>query len=295
MIWHSMTGFGRGAVSDANAGISVELNSVNRKQLEINCSLPGVFVSYEERLREVLRARLHRGAVRVQISVQWPPSVLQESIRLDEQLAAAWVTRINRTASAVGLQPLRGAEALFKMPDIFARSEPALPAEVLEPLLMRAFGEAVSALVDARAREGNALRVDVTARIDELFELLAHIETCAPEVPRLWREKLLQRIASWKLEAPDWDEERMAREVFLFADKADISEECVRVRTHLGRLLTLDGAAGSIGRTLDFTLQELMREWNTMGAKVQDAALVHRIVDAKSITEKIREQVQNIE
>lgn len=289
----SMTGYGRGHVAEGDLAITVEINSVNRKQLEPAINLPRDLSSLEPRLREIIAAQLSRGRINVLVTAQYSPN--RESGDLIDWAAAdrahaalqGLVSRY-QLANSVDLQ------SILAIPGVLRADTPSLDLENVWLCLEKTFRLALDELIAMRKREGVDLRADLESRGANISAAIAKTRELHPTVIAKYRAALLERVRKIGLEL-EWDDERLTKEVVLFADRSDISEELTRLQSHLGQFSESLAKDEPIGRTLEFIVQEIGRELNTLGSKANDSAISQIIVTCKSEMEKIREQVQNIE
>ena len=289
-----MTGHGRGQVSRGGISAEVEVSSVNRKQLDCSVGLPPALAVLAPRIEEELRKRLSRGRVSVTVNVQWSATLRRKNLRVDEDLAAACVQALRKTARRVGLTGDFSPDLLLQLPEV-VRFEPSpREAERAWPVIRDALARALDGLVRMRVREGRALRRDLEARLKKMETELSAVRARAPRVLEQYRLKLAERLrsAGFEKEAAD---ERVLRELALFADRADITEELTRLASHVGQARHMLRAGGAAGRSLDFLAQEMLREATTIGSKANDAGIARHVVNLKAELERLREQVQNIE
>jgi uncharacterized protein (TIGR00255 family) len=290
---HSMTGYGRGeACSEAHRFI-LELQSVNRKQSDIAISLPRPWAALEGRLREILQAKISRGRLNCSVSVQATAESGVDAA-LNEELAAHYAAAMKRLQQRLGLTGEVTLDAILRAPGVLQTPSSECSPEAAWPALEKALQQALSGLLQMRATEGAHLANDLQQRLTHLRSLLAHIRLRAPELPPQYRQHLLDRITSAGLQLP-FDEERLVREVLLFADRSDITEELTRLDSHFQQFDSLLQSHAPVGRTLEFLTQEIVREYNTLGTKSADAPISQWVVESKVELEKIREQIQNIE
>jgi uncharacterized protein (TIGR00255 family) len=290
---NSMTGFGRGDAAADGTTWSVEISSVNRKQLEVAASLPRELADLEPQVRSEVSARCSRGRVNVVIRSD-ARSTGNAALKLDETLVQQYLTEARRLATVLGVEPQISLADAMRWPGVLATETVSLDAEAAWPLIQRALQAALIPFLASRATEGAALKTDIESRLATVTALLADISTRAPEIPAQHRKALLQRLEDAGLSI-DLKDDRLIKEIALFADRCDISEELTRARSHLAQFAKQLAATEALGRNMDFLAQELFREFNTMGAKANNAELTHLIVQAKTEIEKVREQVQNVE
>lgn len=291
----SMTGRGTGAATSRVARVEAELSSVNRKQLDVNVGLPRFLVSFESRVQEKIQRSLSRGRVTGEIRVTWAESALASGVRVDEGRARAQVAALRAVAKKLGLPDDLKASALLALPEVMVSGHQAADLDALWPVVERALAAAVSGLQAMRKKEGAALGRDLRARLKTLGALAREIGARAPTVAETYRANLLKRIGAALPGTDLAGDERVLKEIALFADRSDITEEQVRLASHLRQVDDLLKTGGVAGRALDFLVQELGREINTIGSKANDGEITRRVIAFKAELERIREQVQNIE
>lgn len=285
----SMTGFGRGEAAAAGFKAVVEAGSVNRKQFDCHCSLPREFSILEAKLCDLARHRVSRGALRV--SVQVAPAAGGDA---GDAAVCAEIARIRRLAAQIGLRDDLTAKDLLRVEAAEAAVMPD-PQEVW-PAVEEAANAAFDGLVEMRAREGAALEKALRAFIAGLREIHGRLAARAPLVPAAYRDALSKRLAALLEGQPAaLDQDALAREVALFADRADVREELARLDSHFAQAEKLMSSAEPCGRALDFLCQEFSREIGTLGAKANDAEMTRDVIRFKADLEAFREQVQNIE
>jgi len=289
----SMTGFGRGETVAAGWRFAVELASVNRKQGEIVVTLPREWHTHEAALRQIVAERVSRGRVVVNVQIERARGP-QEKLRVDLDLARAYAAALGQIAQAVGSKVELRATDFLRAPGVFTVEESVPQGPEVGPALEKAARRALDAFDKARLAEGVALRRDLEAQIKELRATHKKIASLAPKVAAHHHAALQRRLADAGFPLP-LDDDRLRREIALFADRSDISEELIRLASHLDQCTTALRGVEPAGRPLDFLCQELNRELNTMASKAADAAIAHLVVAGKSTVEKFREQVQNLE
>ncbi len=289
----SMTGFGRGEVTTGVGTIVVEMKTVNHRYLDIAIRAPKEFNSLEESMRSVIRQALARG--RVDVFVRFTPSLEQApTVTVNLALAKAYLAQVQVLQAEVGLQGQLTPRDLLELPQVVRLDEPVLDPELLQVPFVEVTQAALARLTEMREQEGLRLVSDMQERLVTLVELLAAVADRSPEVVTEYRQKLTLRLQDMLPEGV-LDEARLAQEVALLADRACITEEIVRLRSHFAQFEALLGREEAIGRQLDFLVQEMNREINTIGSKANDAKIAQLVVEMKSELEKIREQTQNIE
>lgn len=292
----SMTGFGRGESTDGKW--VVECSSVNRKQLEIVVQMPREVSSAEAEnlFRQQVQARVSRGRVVVQISVGGGVGEVGAagSPVVDAALARTYLIQLQDLARHLGLGPVISLAEVARLPGVVQLQSGGSGLVLDAAAVEGAVGVAVDEMIRMRTVEGAHLAADIEGRLDEIEGLLRRITELAPGVVMRYREQLGQRLAEAGLSL-SLDDERLLKEITLFADRCDIAEELSRATSHLKQFRTTLRMDEAVGRSLDFLSQEFFREFNTMGAKANHAELSHLVVAAKTELEKIREQVQNVE
>lgn len=291
----SMTGYGRGEGVHDGCKITLEVSSVNRRQSELNLSLPRDFDPLEPRIRDEINRHVARGRVTLRLTVQATRDRAAGRGRVHRSLAAAYARELGRLGRELKLAGPLTLDTLVRLPGVVEAAEPDDDAEALWPAIASALKTALAALTRMRAREGAHLARDLTARVTSMRRYTAQVRKRAPDAARRYREQLLQRLRQAGLEGLDLNDERLLKEVALFADRSDISEELTRLESHFGQFDDTLDSRQPVGRTLDFLAQEMNRELNTIGAKANDAAISRAIVHLKAELEKFREQVQNVE
>jgi len=289
-----MTGFGRGEASANGVKIVVELSTVNRKQFDCNFSMPRELGSLESKLHALIHAQVTRGYVKGLLSVAVSGADAASGV-IDVQQVEAQVTALRAAAAKLGLADDLTASVLLRLPDVLRPK--VLPDDPMEawPLIEHATQEALKSLADMRRREGGALEKDLRRRFAALETVSAQIGQLAPAVPKAYKVILEKRLA--ELMGPEGavDPAAVAREVAVFADRCDVSEELTRLASHFVQVGKALEAREACGRTLDFLCQEMFREINTTGSKANDAEISRLVIEFKAGLEAAREQVQNVE
>ncbi len=290
-----MTGRGVGAAAGRLARVEVELSSVNRKQLDVDVGLPRFLVAQESRVLETVQGRLSRGRVTGEIRVTWAEAAQAAGAKVDLGLARATVGALRAAAKKLGLPDDLQASDLLSLPGLVALEHGKRDLDALWPTVRQALEAALAKLLAMRKKEGAALGRDLRARLGILRKLASEIAVRAPAVVAAYRANLLKRIAAALPGSDLAADERLLKEVAFFADKADVAEELVRLDSHFRQADDLLKRGGVVGRALDFLVQEMGREINTIGSKANDAEIARRVVAAKAELERFREQVQNVE
>ena len=291
----SMTGFGSASVESDGASVDVEVRSVNARHLRLDLSVPRGADDWEPRLRELVGRRVERGQLNLTVRVQAEED--EPSLELDDDRVEANLRALRRLREEYDL-PGRPDLSLLVRIGGFLRERRTTAAERVDPSDVEgAAARALDAMVEMRESEGERLADDLRERIDAIERGLERVEELAPR--RLERERTRLREAAGELveELDDGDEERLAREIALLADKWDVGEETVRARSHLEAFRELLAAPpeDAVGKRLKFLVQELHREINTTGAKANDAEISRQVVEMKNEVERLREQIENVE
>jgi len=290
---HSMTGFGGGSAAGEGLRIDIEAAAVNRKQAEVVIQCPRELASIEEPLRKQVMDRITRGRVQVSISLERTEGT-RTAFKVDATLARAFASALKELCEATGETLTLKASDFLRQPGIVTTTGSDIDLDAARPIAEAALADALDQLTAMRAREGADLRDDFLRRLDTLRGLTSSIGSQAADRPARQRELLLKRLAESGFEFDPTDE-KVSREIALFADRCCISEEITRLDSHFAKFTEYLHAATPCGRALDFLCQEIHREFNTIGSKANHAAVAHLVVEAKTELEKIREQVQNAE
>lgn len=291
----SMTGYGRGEASHEGRRIVVEVSSVNRRQAEIAVNLPRELEALEVPVREAVKEVCSRGRVNVRVTLAAGATVTTRQVALNEPLARAAARRLNHLAKELKLPTPVSLDTLLRIPGVL-QAEAAEPDVAAHwPALEKALRRALKTLAKMRREEGRHLAADLRQRIATLRRLTAEVRKRAPGVADRYREQLLARIAALGVEGVSSDDDRVLKEVALFADRSDISEELTRLDSHFAQFDAHARRREPVGRLLDFLAQEMNREVNTIGSKANDGEISRRVVAMKAEIEKFREQVQNVE
>ena len=289
----SMTGFGREKYSENGLTITVEFKSVNHRYIEFTSRLPKGYMFLDEKLKSFCQQKISRGKVEAAVLIEDN----SESAAVDEingAYAQAYLAAVKDKARQYHIKNDVKMSSLVTNPELFTVKKQSLPEEVVTEAVLKTAEEAMESFISMRQAEGERLKNDVKARTDFILEKVAFVEERSPETVRAYREKLEQKIKEL-IGDVHIDEQRLLTETAIFADKVAVAEETVRLKGHIKQFCSLLDSHEPIGRKLDFIVQEMNREANTIGSKAQDIEIAHTVVDIKSEIEKIREQIQNIE
>jgi len=290
-LMNSMTGYGRATASLGHLTLTVQINSVNRRGLDLTLKLPDEWQVFESSLGEAVRKVALRGKVHVEVEVTGKSATTAD---WDQATVATTLEQLALLAHARGIKFSPTSELLWQIANA-QRTSAKLPAdEATEKLLEKTLGEALRGFAAMRAREGEALFVDFIGRFEKLQAAVASIAQRAPLVPVAYRDLLLQRLRQLELTL-DINDERVLKEVALFADRCDVTEEITRLRSHFTQFIELLRSAGEVGRKAEFILQEIGREIHTIGSKANDLAVSRQVIEFKNELERVREQMANVE
>ncbi len=293
----SMTGYGSAKGEAAGLALSVELKSVNNRYLDVSVKLPRALMFAEEPIRSAVAKHISRGKVDVFVTADAGASDSVE-VRLNSALLRGYLEAVNKArveiAGSCGVADDVSIMSLCRMPDVLSTERRELDADELTRGLLAILEEALAGYDAMRAREGARLRDDVCSRLDEIERLTGVVERRSPQTVAEYRARLEAKLRE-TLEGIPADDARVLTECAIFADRVAVDEETVRLRSHISQLRGMAEGASPIGRKMDFLIQELNRESNTIGSKCQSADIARVVVDLKAEIEKIREQIQNVE
>jgi uncharacterized protein (TIGR00255 family) len=291
----SMTGYGRGESAQDGFKVTAELSSVNRKQAEIAVNLPREMEMLEAPLRDLVNRHIARGRIMGRVSLHAASGKAFARQHINFPLAAAYARELAKLAKQLKLAGPVTLDQLVRAPGVFQTDEELAEAENLWPAVAKAVNQALAALVKMREREGAHLAQDLAARIGTMRKCARRVQAQAPKAAERYRAQLIERIKSAGLTTPAPEDERLLKEVVLFADRVDITEELTRLHSHFQQFEDCRKSAEPVGRMLDFLAQEMNREVNTIGAKANDAGISREVVVLKAELERFREQAQNVE
>ncbi|KJR96225.1 MAG: hypothetical protein VR68_14990 [Peptococcaceae bacterium BRH_c4a] len=289
----SMTGFGRGEAVGQDKKFTVELKSVNHRFAEVVLRLPKQLFSLEEKSRRLILERVARGRVDGYISLEQSAEKIP-TVKVDKALATSYYKAMGELLDQLGVVDSIRSEHIFTVPGVLSLEEPAEDAALWWPVLEQAIITAVDGLVEMRESEGNRLKDDLLARLGMIMKMTSEIESRAPQVVEDYRARITQRLQDWLAESI-LDMNRVMAEVTIMAEKSSITEEIIRLYSHVVQASESLGGTDPVGRKLDFIIQEMNREINTIASKSGDIQISGYVVEIKSQLEKIREQVQNLE
>ena len=289
----SMTGYGKSEQTIDSLNVTVEIKSVNHRYFEFSARVPREYGFLEEKLKKYCNSLITRGKVECYVSVE-DLEEREMEVNVNETLAAGYVKALKELSERFGLKDDISAVTLSRYPDVITLHKASEDEERIWNAVKTVAETAVSKFIEMREAEGSKLRGDILSRADYIIECVEFIEGRSPETVREYNEKLKQRMKELLGDAAV-DEQRLLNEAAIYADKIAVDEETVRLRSHISQLREFMNSSEAIGRKLDFLVQEINREANTIGSKAQDVDIAKKVIAIKAEVEKIREQVQNIE
>ena len=289
----SMTGYGRAVKGFEGREITVELRSVNNRFLDCNVKMPRQFSYVEDRIKQMVKEHISRGKVDVFITINNTANE-QVAISLNKPVVEGYLAAMRIMTEEYSVDGSITVADIARLPDVFSVEKPEIDEDARAAEIYETVSQALSQYDDMRLTEGQALKLDLMNRRATILELIARVEARSPITVSEYRTRLENKLRE-VLESSNIDESRILTEAAVFADKVAVDEETVRLRSHLDQLKAMLEEKGSIGRKLDFLLQEMNREANTIGSKGNDIEQARTVVEIKAELEKIREQIQNIE
>ena len=289
----SMTGYGRAVATVGGREFTVELRSVNNRYLDCTVKLPRMLSFAEDAVKQAVKASVSRGKVDVFISMK-SENADDTTITLNKTVLEGYLTAMRQMVSEFEVRDDISVSTVSRLPEVFSVEKPQVDEEQLQKDLMEVLAQALAGYDAMRCKEGQALDADLRSRGNTILELVAQVEQGNAQTVIDYRTRLENKLRE-VLESTNIDESRILTEAAIFADKVAVDEETVRLRSHLAQMNEMLTNGGAVGRKLDFLLQEMNREANTIGSKCTDVRLARVVVDIKAELEKIREQTQNIE
>ena len=289
----SMTGFGRAEKVFGGMEVTVEIKSVNHRYFEFSSRVPRNYAFLEEKLKSFLKEKVSRGKVEVYVTINNSNDDAVE-IEVDRFFTDGYVKALKSLAKLYGVKNDITASVIARNSDVFSVKKKSVDEEAVTNAVLETTADAVTAFISMREVEGAKLKEDVLNRTDFILDKVSFVEKRSPETVKQYKDRLYDKIKELLSDA-QVDEQRLITETAIFADKVAVAEETVRLRSHIAQLTELLNSDEAVGRKLDFLIQEMNREANTIGSKAQHIDIAHTVVDIKSEIEKIREQIQNIE
>lgn len=288
-----MTGYGRYEIEEKERKVNVEISTVNHRYCDLSIRMPKALTHLEDEIRKCIKQFIARGKVEVSIYIT-SMSADDVEVVVNEPACTAYIEALRKIGAKLGLNDNIGMAEVMRLNDVITIQKKQADLEVIWPMIDQALRQALTQLVAMREKEGMILKKDLLEKADNMLRLVGELEHLSVEVVNTYKLKLEERISRLLEEIPV-DETRLAMEVALFADRVAIDEELTRLKSHVGQLKMILEEESSIGRKLDFLMQEMNREANTIASKAGDYTITSYAVELKSEIEKIREQIQNIE
>lgn len=285
----SMSGFGQAEVKSSLGTLSVEIRAVNHRFFELRAKLPPQFLALEPRIKSYIRKRIERGMLNLFVS--WKAET-RGIVNIDRRLAKEYHSKLESLRKELGLKDKLDIRLLTQLPEVIKVEESKEKVEKIWPILQVALKRSIESLLSMKEKEGKDIQQDILKRLRMVERELRPIKVRSPKVVTDYRKRLARKV---KELSGGVDENRLSLEIALFADRADISEELTRFQSLLNQFKEVAGENRAVGRKLEFTLQEMSREVNTIGAKAADSLISRRVIRIKGELEKIREEVQNVE
>lgn len=289
----SMTGFGRHEATVDGRDIVVEIKSVNHRYYEFNCRTTRGYNFLEEKLKSYIKEKVSRGKIDVYVSLSQKEDT-ESIVKINPSLAQGYINALKKLSTDYGVADDISVSTVAQYNDIFQVHRAPEDEEEVWNAVKEVLDVALDNFIKMREVEGEKMKADIMSRAEIILSIVSKIEEKSPERVKDYEARLKERIEEL-LGSADFDEQRILTEVAIFADKVAVDEETVRLRSHFDQLKLLMNSDGEIGRKIDFIIQEMNREANTIGSKANDSTLSHMVVDIKAEIEKIREQIQNIE
>jgi len=289
-----MTGFGKGAAENTHGSIKIEIKSLNYKFFEVVSKLPPHLAFYEDKIRESIQKKVPRGRLNLFLNYE-RKGKKEDLVCIDKRVARQYYNRISDLKKSLRLSGALGVEQIISLPGVITYKPQEEDAKKLWPLINKALVEATADLVKAREREGRLLKKNMRSLVVDIEKSLRHIKKRAPIVAKEYKKRLLKNVKELTSSKRKLNNGRMEEEAAIFARNSDISEEIHRLSSHISGFKKVLSNHGEAGRRLDFMAQEMHREANTTGAKANDFPISKEVIKIKSLIEKIREQVQNVE
>lgn len=290
---HSMTGFGRFEGQINGRSITLEIKSVNHRYFEFSCRLTRGYSFLEEKLKSYISSKVSRGKVDMFVSITEPEDTPAE-VQINHNLASGYINALKELGDTYNILNTVNTVDVARYPDVLTVNKASEDEDVVWNDVKEAVDSALEDFLAMRKSEGERLKADVLGRAETIMDIVSKIEKRSPETVKEYQSRLKDKIEEI-LQNKDYDEQRVITEVAIYADKVAVDEETVRLRSHFEQLNTYLNEDKPVGRSIDFLIQEMNREANTIGSKVKDAELAQQVVKIKNEIEKIREQIQNIE
>jgi len=288
-----MTGFGRSQVRGQGYVVSCEIRGVNHRFLDVHIRTSRRYSVLEEKVKEEVKNQLTRGRIEISLNIEKTDDS-RRAIKVDKGLALAYYNYLKELAENLNISPEISVIDVFRLPEVFSLEDEEENLDTVWQVVQEAISQALTSLIEMRVREGINLTRDILARNQGILQAVEMLEARSPKVVQEYQTKLKNRIAEL-LANEAVDEQRILQEVALFADRVSVTEEIVRLKSHIAHLEELMNSNEPVGRKCDFLVQEMFREINTVSSKANDLEMNRVVVEVKAELEKIREQMQNIE
>ncbi len=289
----SMTGYGAGSAQGGGKTFTVEIKSVNSRYSDFSVKMPRVYTFLEDPLRKAAGERINRGKVDIYVNVE--SSGDEECVvNLNGALAGAYLNALRTLSESLGISSNATAETFLRIPDVFTVEKAPDDAQIITDTVLKALGNALDEFDSMRTAEGEKLASDLCEHLAFIENATLEIEKRSPQIVSEYRARIEERMRDI-LGAATYDETRLLTEVAIFADKVNVNEETVRLKSHVAQFLKMLHDGGCVGRKIDFLIQEMNREINTIGSKSNDLDIAKIVIDVKAEIEKLREQIQNVE
>ena len=289
----SMTGYGRSEKTVENLDVLVEIKSVNHRYFEFSSRLPIAYGYLEIPLKNLIKEKVNRGKVEVSVFL-YHPEGKKACVSVNSELAKGYIEALRAEENKLDLGDDLKLSSLMQFPDIFNVQDVREEEQQVIDFVVETAKTALDSFIEMREKEGEALKKDISSKLDRTEQLVKKVEEAAPSLTEKYFERLYTRLKT-VLESEDFDQQRIITEAAVFSEKVAVDEETVRLESHISQMRELLESNISVGKKLDFIVQEMNREVNTIGSKAMDVEITKTVVDMKSEIEKIREQVQNVE
>ena len=289
----SMTGYGSGKAEAGTKTFTVELKSVNSRYSDFSIKMPRIYTFLEDAIRKTASARINRGKVDIYVNVE--TSGEDDSVvKVNTALAKEYLAGLKALSEELAVSSNATAETFLRIPDVFTVDKADVDEEVISKAILSALSEALDGFDKMRGEEGEKLVADLKEHLAFIAKATAEVEKRSPEIVTEYRQRIEERMRDI-LGSATYDETRLLTEVAIFSDKVNVNEETVRLRSHIDQFTKMLDEGGSVGRKIDFLIQEMNREINTIGSKSNDLDIARIVIDVKAEIEKLREQIQNVE
>ena len=289
----SMTGYGSGKAELGSKAFTVEIKSVNSRYSDFSIKMPRIYTFLEDPIRKAASARINRGKVDIYVNVESGDEE-DSVVKVNTSLAKEYLCGLRGLSAELEIPSNASAETFLRIPDVFVVDKAPDDEELIKKTVLSALSDALDAFDTMRIAEGEKLSIDLREHLLFILDATKEVEQRSPEIVREYRTRIEERMRDI-LGSVSYDETRLLTEVAIFADKVNVNEETVRLRSHVDQFTQMLDEGGSVGRKIDFLIQEMNREINTIGSKSNDLDIAKIVIDVKAEIEKLREQIQNVE